>query len=485
MRRRTDTSLRRFIGTYVGGGALIATIISGVFLFLFACHYDDKRDGIKNRMEGMNFVDALKGIDVPHGPGKKTAEAFKKNLPPDALFNRTAILTTLISLKESGLTSSKMDDWIKISETYLQKESESKPSDSKKIKELPRDFYQQWEWSWFWRTAMYIYYLSLITGMLSNLVIKSRDRDERIVDLPWRKPWVWIFITFTLPAGLVFYAVSSVNLAVDIVKTRRRRQGFPENNENYRRPLVLDPIEAAQLTESQREDLQELAIEVMGSEHLEQSRENWKALYGTSRLARWEKQMKLCEERFRNSKEYLVKLGDDIREAQERLAGDQKSFNQTKTLKPPDSIIDDPMPDSEFNRLLSFPRVLAAEISDDRISVWTKPIIFKHNGIGYDLGNYLLEVRDMSYNPRLYVRCIVSGRLDRLCTHLYGGNSEGDFCFGDRNSHIYELLARGEYLGAIDLALQGIAYVNPSGRDALPQFLEVSDEKNPESANAA
>lgn len=484
MNRRGNIGLARFSDDYVGAGAFVATIIFAFILIICAAIYDGKRDDAKSRLEGQNFVNTLQGIDVPDGPGRKTAEKIVKIFPKNVPVKREIILTMLVSLKESGITSERMDDWIKIADVYLKRGAGDKSAASQQSENLPRDFYQQWEWSWFRHIAYYAYYIVLILGMLINLAAESSGSNERMVDLPWRKTWVWIFILFTLPIGFVFYAVSGVRLSVDVLKERRRRRERGEEHGSSK-VVVLDPLEAARLVESQREDLQQQAIEIMDSENLEQSRENWKALYGTSRLARWENQMKQCEVKVKESREYLAKLGDKVRGAQERLANDQKSLKLIKTSKPSDGGMDDPMPDAEFKRLLSFPRVLAAEIYSDRISVWTKPVIFKHQGVRHDLGNYLIEVRDIGDNPKLSVKCIVSGRLDRRCKHLYGADSGGSFCFGDRSEHIYDLLRKGEYLGVIDLALQGIAYVNPSGRTLLPEFMEVPDENGSERADAA
>jgi len=89
------------------------------------------------------------------------------------------------------------------------------------------------EASWLWSFAMlwlvtYAMLLSLVLFM--TYAVECRRRYEYLADLPWRKPWVWLFVLIT-PFGWPFYIVSARN-----VRKERARLALKKSERVGERP---------------------------------------------------------------------------------------------------------------------------------------------------------------------------------------------------------------------------------------------------------
>ena len=125
-----------------------------------------------------------------------------------------------------------------------------------------------------------------------------------------------------------------------------------------------------------------------------------------------------------------------------------------------------------FDLLCKHPRVLSVFVSDeDRISVDSRPVYWRHPGtfLPYYLGRYriILAPRELLFltkeadvgqiNNCFKVVCTESGRYDGVKGHVHSyENFFGEFCFGDRNEYLAQLLEQREYPTAIYLALDSL-----------------------------
>jgi hypothetical protein len=478
MRRREDMKLGKFCREYLGGGAAVGLILVIMALIIGFGVRNDQRQNAESVNLFMKALDEPFIEDRKDDIGARAAAAIKRSIGVVKLNKeqRELAFATIVAMQdEFGGNTSMLSKVIRDHKEKIQKnpELESVPF-------IPIPI-PSWKGMLNFISILsgVIFWLSLFISYISF----SSESSERLVDLPWKKPWAWIFFALTLPIGFPFYISSANNWLRYRRRERRREQERAEalaKAEARRLELTSSAnVErrASQMAQ-EREVIQERTEKIMDPESLAVSRENWQTICGGNNLARWEQWMKIRQDKITNLKSGLAELGKKICAEQEKLAEAHREIREWEKAKPQDkSDSAFPLTDDDFKRLLSFSIVQAAEVLPNEISVWTNPVIFEHDGKRYDLGSYLVKVSDINDKPSLKVVCIVSGRLDGERSHFYGGLSGGGFCFGTRGSHIKELLKKSEYLAALDLVFQGISYVNESNWPWLSDLMEVTDEK--------
>jgi hypothetical protein len=509
--RREDQGFCNVVNRYLREGIIVGLILAfAIFLIGFAIQGKEKKEARKIN----SFIKALEGSSVEEGKsGEKGIAAIKKRLGVVKFTEeqRQLVMTMFLAADDYGEGSAVISRVIKehqkrIGENIALKSASIVPAPIPSWKSMLK-FCGVVSWLIFWICVFVCY------------AMETENRSERLVDLPWKKPWAWIFFALTLPIGFPFYISSTVSWMGDrkeeVARERERRQAIAEQEARIaeaeareeevrarRAEIVarmaerevmdeeddhcdIDIEEVAQRVAEERELLQLKTQGAMSPPKIAESKENWRQIHGEFLFEKWERKKEQRQDRVNDLRSELIRLGQLIRDKQDKLAEAQRDLRRVENAEPreEDSTTLD---DTEFERLLSFPIVLAAEVLRDEVSAWTKPVIFEDKGRKFDLGNYLVKVIDLDTDdPEIQVICVVSGRLDGEKTHLYGGGWGGDFCFGSRGDHIQELLEKGETLAAIDLALQGVCFVNKSNRPELPDYLEVTDEENSEHEHAA
>jgi hypothetical protein len=474
MRRREDKGFIKFCGDYLGAGAVIGLILIIIAFIVGFGVRDDQRKSARNANLFLKAFDEPFIEDRKDDIGAKAAAAIKRSIGASKLNKeqRELVLATIVTMQEDYGNNGSSTLTKAIKDHQENPELASAP-----FVPIPIPSWKDML-NFIMSLSGVVYWLCLFV----SFICISSERSERLVDFPWKKPWIWIFFAFTFPIGFPFYIGSAVNWLRDWREGKKREQErAAELAEEEARRLELTGSanverRARQMAE-EREAIREQTEKVMNPDMLALSRENWRIICGGNSLARWEARLKIRQDKITNVKSALTDLGKRICAEQEKLAEAQRELQQWEKAKPQDkSGSASPLTDSEFERLLSFPIVQAAEILPDEISVWTKPVIYRHDGKRYDLGSYLVKVSNINEKPALTVVCIVSGRLDGERTHFYGGGSRGGFCFGVRGSQIRELLQKCEYLAALDLVLQGLSHVNDSNWPWLSDLMEVTDE---------
>ena len=125
-----------------------------------------------------------------------------------------------------------------------------------------------------------------------------------------------------------------------------------------------------------------------------------------------------------------------------------------------------------FDLLNTHPRVLSIYVSGKgRIEVESQPVFWRHpdTTVAYYLGKYrvLLDLPTLrivesengfkDVNNSFEVVCVDSGRHDGKMEHAHSNvNFIGQFCFGDRNTYLAQLLEQKEYPAAIYLVLDSL-----------------------------
>ncbi len=285
---------------------------------------------------------------------------------------------------------------------------------------------------------------------------KSAENHEYLADLPWRRIWPFLFVLFTaLPIGLPFYAVSVVR-----VWLARKRQ--PANT-------VAQGVNA---------ETETIFTEPEPARPLFYSAPNAaRAMY---RSMRTDAQKSYLQQRRRRLHEEKGAIEQSLRLFGQQLRQAQESRNtllaEIARLEAVSDVVEE-IPDlahldTEFNRLMRLPGVSGIRVVNDEISLLVLSRLTYH-GVEYDLGDWEVRFGVGSYIKTVELRSGV--RRDWSGGYPVYRLDKTTFCFGSRDEVIEQNLLKGQYLEAIELAVDSLRSVNQKHQPLIPSaFKEAS-----------
>lgn len=305
--------------------------------------------------------------------------------------------------------------------------------------------------------------------------IKSFDREERCADLPWQRPWPWIFavaITAAAPWSIPVFLGSALLLRRD----RRQKTAAFERLLEGRALLHANeaPLEQPRPAEDAAPQRQVPDVTVISkpsgpAQHTEASRRAWREIYSGSRLLAWSTKHEQLQRDVEDAREQLNRYGEDLAETQRELADAATRLNAHERHKPPSDekqIAPEERVryEEQFDRLVRMPSVTEVSVQKNAVIVLLENVAVEIRGRYYDLGDYRVRIRLNDADPWPDVRCIKRTRLNHHDGkgHPYFYDEEGGFCFGDqRKWAIEEKIATHDYLVALALVVEALHHVNP------------------------
>ncbi|MDB5163994.1 MAG: hypothetical protein JWS12_612 [Candidatus Saccharibacteria bacterium] len=307
--------------------------------------------------------------------------------------------------------------------------------------------------------------LAAIYGLFSMILfasygLQSRKRHEGLLDIRWNEGWVYPSVFFTaLPLGWPFYVVSAVR-----VRKARKRLTMPTHQQIE---VVHTELEAAAQWADQALDPFATELEQTEQQHEPSYRffsapQAARSLYRkirtmnrgqviASRRDQLRQDQQDVEERLRNAGEEIRLLQGQRNEVRVAQAELEKMELDTE---PPDLA----HLNIEFDRLLNLRGVEGVRVVNDSIAVLVKPQIV-YEGTVYDLGDW--EIR-FDASPRLFAKELRTGVRRSWDDGYYPAYrlGNGHFCFGDRATVISNNLNKGQFLEAVEVAVDCLHSVN-------------------------
>ena len=302
---------------------------------------------------------------------------------------------------------------------------------------------------WFWLLLGSCAFISFAFCSLDNFP------SYWLLDLPWQKPWTWIFVLTTIPANIPFFAVSAIRIVWPSRINARLRINAGDQTQSEWQPDIrwIAPRKAS--------------VKTLGASEYVKAKDEWINLRAQLRHEEWQRRVATLRQRVEMSKRNLNSYGQNIIRAQDELAKAMRELRDAEAFEPPISIA---LPDilqveHEFEQLMNLPQAARVEISKNEISITTHPAIIYTNGRPHDFGSYKITITVKRGFDGVKVQCVFSTK-SHGSGHMYGGDRNGYFCFGSRRDTINGLLLRGEYLAAIILMLEGLLHVNAENERA-------------------
>lgn len=271
-------------------------------------------------------------------------------------------------------------------------------------------------------------------------VSNSKKRGEYLADLPWRKPWVWILVVATAPISAPCLLVSAVRWRGEV----RRARGLEKEAERERAKS------AHTIAQAKKPDPVLLA--------------QWLTLRQQYRREALSAQIEAEQATIDETKRKLDELSGGMKEQHEAQRGARRRVNELRAVELPIGITPEETQrfTDEFKRLCGMPLVARVALGNEKLEVFTKPIIVLINGDWYDLGDWMIEL-DTHLGSR-YKRVVPTRitRKDGTGAHPYSTNwKEGCICYGlSVNSQLEELQRRGEYLAVVSVIVERLGEYN-------------------------
>lgn len=328
-------------------------------------------------------------------------------------------------------------------------------------------------WS-FWYPMWALIALALVSIMTFLLYAdeSASEPSAFLLDLPWRRVWPVLLVLFTLlPLGLPFYLASAVRLFHARV-IQHETQEEPERARPRFEPDDFEDFWHRRLEEmlydgdDPRDYLEEYA------EKLKQPPINPSALYVRMRTETWRSHLKTRKHRLDSDlatvRARLKEYGTTIRDLQAQQ-NDLKAEQRKLAEINPDS---DELPgleqvEAEFTRLSSLSGVTEVRAVNSTQLAVTVEARTTYEGKVYDLGTWELcfGIGGMFNSRELESGVKASWRGGYP---VYRGGGYGSFCFGDRQVIINQHLEKGQFLEAIEVAVNCLHSVNKTDQHHIP-----------------
>jgi hypothetical protein len=312
---------------------------------------------------------------------------------------------------------------------------------------------------WYVRISIWAI-VGVMNVMFSSYALSCLKHRYRLIDLPWNKHWVYGPVLFTLPVGLLFWAVSLVRSR--LVGPLPALPGAPAE------PVFDD----GQLTPEEREaelaGLPTVAVQAEPAIQPDVSTADSLAAYVAARRGIVARVLRERREELADSIEYLrdhiTSLGDELRAAnteRAKLRAEAGVVEQQLTAAEA-SAEAEPVYAAEYERLRHLPFVRWVEVTELAVRIYLERLTWEApNGDLHDLGDYIVEFSLASPYPK--VHCQRAPSPDFPHGLRYSGPG-GYFCFGTRQSSITTHLRQGEILPGVVLIIQSLRHVNKYDR---------------------
>lgn len=296
-----------------------------------------------------------------------------------------------------------------------------------------------------------------------SYALETSEHGEFLADFPWRRGWPIAFVALTaLPIGWVFYAVSAVRL----YRFRKNRAAAlaPQDadldlNMDMPRPPHLEPMHLVQPRPKEVRFFP--APKAARAQYIELREHAWTASYDRRRAE--------LKEEIAYQVEELRRFGQYISEAQRAKGTAQAELSRLNDAGP-ESAPARELIEAEFERMLKLPGVESVRVINGAISLLVKPRpVF--GDVRYDFGDW--EIRfgaDKQWLQTKELRTGVrSGWHEGYPAYRLG---EGSFCFGRRSDVIVGHVQKGQFLQAVEVAIDCMHSVNDEDRHNVSRAFE-------------
>lgn len=305
--------------------------------------------------------------------------------------------------------------------------------------------------------------------------------DQFLADLPWSKPWTWLYVALTaFPFGWLIFLVSAIRLRIWISQysarqaaeqAQRERDQQERRLEHERREQRLRDRESVSSEQIEPEAAVEAAPPIrQGLPTYVSAPRIASETYREIRMTKWrgqlEKRLNKLRRKEEETKQSIVEKGQQIQELQRETGRIRTQMATVQAGLDENETITESRINEEFLRLWQLPGVVAVRVVDEGISLIIRATT-EYEGTVYDLGDWELCFDASSSHlttRKLRARINPSWRGQEPPYH----NPGGDFCFGDRGSLVADHAKKGQFLEATAIAVECMNSVNEGHRRHIP-----------------
>ncbi len=328
--------------------------------------------------------------------------------------------------------------------------------------------------SMYWKYGLEL--LALIVALLvtGSYVQTSYANGRYLADLDWRLVRTYSFLVLVLPLGWPLLIVSAIRLAArpkeesqEPVPPAQNQEEFPNTGRLVTEPIDWPwPNDEDDQEESSRAPVQ-FAHAPIAAKH------RYIELRTGAYLEVAHREENRLNDDIKHHEQRLREYGEKIQKTQRRLGEERAQHAKLVAMREvTDDTISEALVAGEFDRLMQLRGVKAVRLINNTLSLLVEPVIVR-KGIGYDIGSWELRVGEGSYTLeskelRTGVRKSWERKHGRGEYPDYRYPDENRFCFGSRQSEIDDNVMKGQFLQAIELAIDCLHSTNPGEKGEIP-----------------
>jgi len=445
-----NTYFRRLFNRYVGSGFVVCAFCLSFGLLIGSLSYSDDVDYAKDKRA---LYAALQGENVEE-KAKEAAETIRKMIEGKPL---PEYIDGLRKLENSShywkVFAEKSSNLIAL--------AKGDRRDLAASVNVPK-------WGTFWKWFAILSWLLLSVCTTFNLVCKSIEYHEGLLDWPWRDWWTYPVIIAMSPCLLPCMGIEAL-FRVGGGITRRdqhetQQQTLPEARQAQAHPdlppadtsfperIYLPSVEYLANMEKAR-----TLIEAAKAKS-DKQREKWEGLFD---IGLFDRKISKLNGNVYQYQSVLSDLGEritsaqrDLAESKAQLAQWQEGAEALKAKKREEWLKD-------LDRLLALPHVVAVDIEGKVLHVYTDIILIEYESRRFEIGIFAISI--YTETNQISLKNLCSTHPQGRC-HPYSSGDE--LCWGSMHNPIYNALAEREYPVALHYilrALQSAEGDNPSG----------------------
>lgn len=310
---------------------------------------------------------------------------------------------------------------------------------------------------WMWLGIWLLY--GLLLSIEYREEVRRNSRNTRtgnqyvLADLPWKKPWPWLYSA----------AFGPVWASVMLFSYHRTLKHLPNPAEVRRRAVD--------------EAVAEVPVKIVTTYHSSPvaARKTYVEFRGGRLTEGLKGQLRHSQNRLDKAMESLKQAGETIRDNQALLNTHRAEIERVnKALVEAEKKTDAREFHYEFDRITQLPGVIALQSVNNGLRVVVR-VVHPHGGLVYDFGDWQIDLgTDGRMTTRLLRSGVREGWSDYHDRRVYP-QSSGRFCYGDRGYIIEEHCQKGQFLEALALIVECLRTVRDEEQGNVPYVFNVVD----------
>lgn len=174
------------------------------------------------------------------------------------------------------------------------------------------------------------------------------------------------------------------------------------------------------------------------------------------------------EDELRGLESHSRRLSNDLEDTDRKIAMKETEVDKLRKLASTKNSFTDEQIAQEFNKILSIPGVVALELKDKTLKIYTEPIRVEHEGLFYLIGRLMISFCLVGNGITVKNIDPENGPGDEQ--HPFAPNESGSFCFGSIRESLTGFIDNMEYYALVAATMTAVRSVDGASSSSIKKW---------------